>query len=336
MLHNVSFDFCRRITNSVILLFSRNNPGPALVKKLFSRGILPVYKNAGTSKHDLAQWIKLSLCFESSAIKRNNLFLDFVPRYPELYMTGVCAVGFGFYADQIAKYRKYMKHEFLVKAILGIHTFDSYSGSPVLAQYPYKHISTNIIKSAMGKFVGNIEQSYPTTLLEDRKFRLLNGHPEQQVDSFQETVSDDVQVSRLIDDTDNDSSGDEDEMNNSNLPCGDLPVGRHPTLRIKKCYSIELLQVDDAVVQMRIICDGFFSCRAFVRDLGLELGCHASIDQLHLKSLGPFVDEQALHKHELHLEQIVQSITENAEQSQKYFANMKVQYPEAITNYRFI
>lgn len=293
-----------------------------------------MYKSTGTSKHDLALWIKLSLCFESPAIKRNSLFLDFVPRYPELYMTGVCAVGFGFYADQIAKYRKYMKHEFLVTAILGRQTYDSYSGSPVLGQYPYKHISTDILKSAMAKFVGSIEQSYSTTLLEERKFKLLNGHPDQ----LQETVGDSMQVSRSIDDTDDESSDNEDEKkkNNINLPSGDLPAGRHPTLRIKQCHSIELLRVDEAVVQMRIICDGLFSCRAFVRDLGLELGCHSVIDRLHLKSLGPFIDERALHKHELHLEQIVQAMTENAAPCQKYFADMKVQYPEASTSYRFI
>lgn len=294
-----------------------------------------MYKNAGTSKHDLAQWLKLSLCFESPAIKRNSLFIDFVPRYPELYMTGVCAVGFGFYADQIAKYRKYMKHEFLVKAILGRQTYDSYCGpdTPILAEYPYKHISTEILKRAIGKFVGSIEQSYPTTLLEERKLKLRNGQPEEQVDSFQEAVGDIVQVSRPLDDTDDESSGGEDEMKNNN---SNLAVGRHPTLRIKQCHSIELLRMDEAVVEMRILCDGLFSCRAFVRDLGLDLGCHAALTSCHLKSLGPFVDEQALHKHELHLEQIVQAMTENAEECQKYFAEMKAQYPEASTNYRFI
>ena len=328
-----------------------NNAGPAIATKIFQRGTLPVFKAAGTSKHELAQWIKLSLYFECPAIKRGRLFLDFAPFWPEHYMTGILAVGFGLHATLIAKYRRYMKHEFLISAILGRQTYDHYSGSPVLNEYPYRHLSVETIRSALGKFVGSIEQSYPAALLQERQFGQASS-----IDSALQTVGDGVQITHPADDKNSDRGEDNDdddelderndnnnhhEYDNNNLErpaaaAAAAAVGRHPTLRIKQCHSIELLKVDGAVVQMRIISDGLFSCRALVRDLGLELGCHAVIDQLHLKSIGPFGDEEALHKHELHAVQIERALTENAERSQKYFSRMKDQYPDATSTYRFI
>lgn len=211
----------------------------------------------------------------------------------------------------------------MVTAILGRQTADYYNGSPLLEQHEYGHITADEIQSAFGKYIGEKEQSNPPTLIQEQTI----------------PAGENVLISRLGDGLEGNNEDVIEKIPppiNNNSPNGDSAAGKRPLYRIKHCHSIELLQKDDATIRMRVISDGLFNCRAFVRDLGHDLGCFATIEQLHLYSVGPLTDKMALLKHELHLKQIVEALTQHTDSCQKYMAEMRLQYPNAGPNYRFI
>ncbi|KAI2803369.1 TruB pseudouridine (psi) synthase 1 [Blomia tropicalis] len=287
------------------------------MKKLFQRGIFPVFKDNKTSKKQLLQWIRLSLYFEKPEIRPGSLFLQSVPRWFENYETGVIAVGFGLHARSLAAIGRYWKHDWIVNAIIGKQTADFRSESPLIAQYKYEHITSEIVQETLNKYVGQIEQiSLP-------KLALKHKHKADQINLLNNNLSDEHLVSEecfsLIHDSIEDENG-----------------GNHPTIREKNCHSIELLEMDDNKLQIRVQSDGIFSCRALVRDIGIELGCHAVVDSLQLNQVGPFTIDQALPKHELHLEQIEQSIAQHMNKCERYIDEMKQLYPSAKPNLRFI
>ena len=162
----------------------------------------------------------------------------------------------------------------------------------MLAQHEYRHITPDAIRAVLGKFVGAIEQAYPGYLtnlrpLGEQKSGRPNKYENNWPDLDRQTVDETEQISPLNDDICDESEDDERlDMNNNNSADGYSPTGTHPTLRIKQCHSIELLEMDDATIRMRVLCDGLFSCRSLVRDLGHELGCHASLHTLHLRQVG--------------------------------------------------
>lgn len=307
-------------------------------KKPFSRGILSVYKDHAVTRKNLIEWTRLTLYFEDRSLREGTLFVQTIPRYPEWFQTGVVAIGFGLDATRFQALARYWRHEWIVTALLGKQTADFYSKSPLLSEHEYRHITRDMIKSSLDQFVGQVVQhSCPPLLIKedpdqlDRTEQAIKGNTCRTLSAERETVDEGVNgdIGGDRDDERQDERGvaDSEMINNSSL-------GKGPNLRIKQCHSIELLQMAEATVRLRVISDGLFNCRSFVRDLGLHLGCHSVIDQLHLSRLGPLTAEQALAKHELHLGQINECILRNSAACEQYLSELKELYPNASSKHR--
>lgn len=119
-------------------------------------------------------------------------------------------------------------------------------------------------------------------------------------------------------------------INQSNQSFGQQVV------RLKQCFSIDLLEKNDQQIKLRICSDNLFDCRSFIRDLGKEIACESSLESLHLAKLGPIPDSQCLKKHELHYDQLVQSANQITPICLNHLKELRQQYPEAKSNYRYI
>ena len=285
---------------------------------LFKKGIFPVYKEAHVTNAELIKWIKLTLQFENPSNK--SIWFNIYPKYFDWYLTGVRIIGFGLHAQQVFSLGRYMQREWLISALLGRETLDYHSSSPLLAEYEYRHITPERIKEALNKFIGEIQQVSPPSLLENVENKPTQGDDLISMTSFQ---SDDIGCDNRNDD---DERAIAEKWSKQTMY---IDRKREKFIVNKQCHSIDLLELDDALCRFRIISDGFFNCRAFVHDLGIELGCHAVIHQQNLSRLGPFNDKQALHKHELHIKQIIESIEEHRQIADQYIEDLRRQYPWA-------
>lgn len=282
-------------------------------KLLFKSGIIPVYRETGVANCHLDQWIKLSLYFENPGYRGRGLYLQLAPIYTELFETGLVAVGFGVHAHLIRPMVKHFTLEQIVTAYLGRQTVDNYNQSPLIKEHAHRHISRQVLEDGIAKYVGEIEQYYPIKLFNHdyltSKFHKANHYAYQDEENF-EVLEFDCE---------------------SQLPPPiDLYKARPQTkqYRLKKCHSIELLEWRDSFLKLKITSDALFNCRSFIRDLGLDLGCHAAIDTLHTIRVGPLHVDDALRKHQLHYDQIVQSAEKHSKSFEEYLAQLRQQYPE--------
>lgn len=85
-------------------------------------------------------------------------------------------------------------------------------------------------------------------------------------------------------------------------------VKEPPAPRIRDCHSIELITFDPPIIKLKVISDGYFSCRALVHDLGLKLESCAHVTDLHLERMGPISVIDCLQKYEIHLNNIYNAI----------------------------
>ncbi|OTF70022.1 hypothetical protein BLA29_000609 [Euroglyphus maynei] len=269
-----------------------------MAKKIFTRSFIAAYKDRDISRKQLADWIKLSLYFEdpTRTLKPGMIYHETIPKYAELFQTGLCIFAFGFYATQIRAFQKYWLHEWMVTAILGRQTIDHYSRSHLIKCHDISHIATDSIDNSLQKFIGIIEQTGPGYLYQ-------NIQPVDREEGME---------------------NDKESQNRDNTP------------RLKQCYSIELFDRQDREIKLRITSDGLFNCRSFVRDLGFYLNCPSSIDSAHLDKLGPVSSEQSLQKHQLHYEQMVKSAEEITPACIEYLKQLRLQYPDAKDSSRFI
>lgn len=274
-----------------------------VAKKIFTRAFIAAYKDHGISQKELANWIKLSLYFEdpTRTLKQGMIYYQTIPRYTELFQTGLCIFAFGYYTKQVRALQKYWLHEWIVTAILGRQTIDHYSRSPLIKYHDHSYITDDSIDDSLQKFIGVIEQTGPGYLYEEK----------QPVDREEVMESDE-------------------EESISNGQC------RENTPRLKHCYSIEFLNRQDREIKLRITSDGLFNCRSFVRDLGFYLNCPSSIDSAHLEKLGPVKSEQSLQKYQLHYEQMVKLAEEITPACIEYLKQLHRQYPDTKTSSRFI
>ncbi|XP_027199009.2 uncharacterized protein LOC113793216 [Dermatophagoides pteronyssinus] len=140
----------------------------SVAKKIFTRAFIAAYKDRDINHKQLADWIKLSLYFEdpTRTLKPGMLYHQTIPRYTELFQTGLCIFAFGFYVKQVRALQKYWLHEWTVTAILGRQTIDNYSRSILIDCHDVSNIATDLIENSLQKFVGIIEQTGPGHLHE--------------------------------------------------------------------------------------------------------------------------------------------------------------------------
>lgn len=269
-------------------------------KSIFTKSFVAVFKDSGVTSPEINNWIKLSLYFEdpTKTLTRGMLYSQCIPQYSSIFQTGALIFSFGLRTFETRALRKYWKHEWILTAVLGRQTVDHYSSSPLIKYHDHSFIDENLLKKSFTKFIGTIEQTLPGPLFD---------HSNK---SFGQLDNNTINTTNI-------------QSNKSNV-------------RLKQCYSIDLLEKNDRQIKLRILCDGLFDCRAFVRDLSNEIACKSSLESLHLAKLGPIEDRQCLKKHELHYEQLVQSANEVTPICVDYLKKLREQYPEAKSNYRYI
>ena len=106
-----------------------------------------------------------------------------------------------------------------------------------------------------------------------------------------------------------------------------------PTPRIRVCHNIELLSYEPPNLELKILSDGHFSCRAFIHDLGLKLNSCAHITQLHLNRMGVITTQECLKKYELHSKLISEAIDKYSNlcsKDLKKFEDLKTSYRRII------
>ncbi|KAF7490726.1 hypothetical protein SSS_03243 [Sarcoptes scabiei] len=279
-------------------------------KKIFTKAFVAAHKDFGVTIKEIVDWIKLALYFEdpTHSISKGILMCNYAPIYPELFQTGVCLFGFGTNMHRIAALSKHIEHEYIVEGILGQETLDNYSGSSVIKMNDHSHITEDLIVANIKKFIGLIEQKNPVKVAQKTS----------------QSIRKSINVDEIYGSEPSDRSEENSQLNFEGI------------IRTKECYDIELLSLKDRLIKFRIISDGLFSCRAFIRDLGLSLHCPSSLHSLHLNRMGPIRSNQTLLKHELHYNQLVNCADEITQICMDYFAKLREQYPLATNRHRRI
>lgn len=312
----------------------------ATVKKLFSRGILPIYKDRNIAVKDLNKWTKLTIQFEAteSKVKCSSLYIVQCPHYASItHQTGLVVLAFGFHAKLISQFEKFITHDWLVDCVLGMQTVDHWASSPLIARHAYDHIDRNMIEMNLSQFVGNIVQSNAS--IEYQDWLDMKSGRRNQVEDYD---GDDFQINQEANTFNNNKQLTHiNNVNNQQQPEDLSPQKfleqKTPSLeRVRQCHSIEVLALNRDKLRLRVRSDSFFECRALVRDFGSRLGCHAAIERLHLRGIGPLTDEMALARHEIHLEQIIQAVAIYSPDFEEYLLEIRKKHLENAKQFRFI
>lgn len=315
----------------------------ATTKKLFSRGVLPIYKDRNIAVNNLVRWTKLTIHFEDSEskIKRGSLFAARSPRYASTtHQTGLVVIGFGLHSTLFAQFGKYFTNEWLLDCNLGTHTVDHWASSPLIAKHACGHIDRAAIEAKLSKFVGDVTQTnapmdYKSWLDMKHGVRRQAEGEDEEVDArFDDEAGfiDNDDLSTYIDDLNEQQSAESEDLSPQKYLQQQVPSLE----RVRRCHSIEVLGLDHPRLRLRVRSDGIFDCRALVRDFGSSIGCHAALERLHLRAIGPLTDEMALARHELHLNEIIQSMATHTPAFDKYLAELRQQHPEGVKYVRYM
>lgn len=303
--------------------------------RLFKRGVFPAYKDANVSLKQLVQWVRLSICFEqpppanakSKPITPGSLYIATVPLWVDSFYEGVVVLGFGLEAKQLSIFRKYYTHEWLVDVRLGKETVDTYFASPLVAHHKHEHVTKQSIKDLIPQFIGEIEQVSPYYLYQEWKDSNLEKQRNNVFQPDNSFTSDDELDEVMVDQTV------ETDLTPENYVS---KLSRFRNCRVKHVNSIEVSHLIGDRLQFKVISDGLFSCRGFVRDIGQMLNCPSCVERLQLVQCGPYHQDRALAKHELHFNQIVESIQMNTQLGSAYNKQLAVMYPDLKSSFRYI
>ena len=118
---------------------------------LIKSGVVPLYRDVGVHNKHFLRWIKLTLYFENPKI--SNVHLKFSPVFHELFETGLCVAGYGYFSDYVKTFAKLIKFERIITAQLGRQTVDGYNRSPLIKQHDYRHVTQKVLNDKLKKAI---------------------------------------------------------------------------------------------------------------------------------------------------------------------------------------
>lgn len=245
----------------------------------YLHGYLPVYKPKGVCVNNLLETIKLDLYFvlNLNNIKHGTIMVNYV-RCLEPFSDGLVTFAFG---RGLWNKKNFMLANYRYRAVIEfgtarqLHCIDG----QVLAKSSVEHLSFDVIGSKLEDFVGIIQQKRcPFYRLELSK---SDKSPETLQDYYARIPQPDPK------------------------PIKDAQ--KYPYIapdRQLMVDSIKLVSYNAPLAEVDISCDGCFTIRQFVADLGAKLDTHACLVELSRLKEGPMTlnDLRVLQIHDLNLE----------------------------------
>ncbi|XP_054168515.1 tRNA pseudouridine synthase B-like isoform X2 [Oppia nitens] len=197
-----------------------------------------------------------------------GVILDLNPRYMEPFTSGVMCVGLGYWSTRLTQLTKYWPHEWIVSAKLGTETQYYCPDSTIVQKLAFDHINENNLLETLKQFMGTIKQLNPPPIPYSEPLLVGKETNERTINT----------------------------------------VIMKPKTRIKQCFVISLLDFNPPNIKLKVISDGYFSCRQFIHDLGLQLNSCAHLTDLCLNQMGIITVDDCLKKYEIHLKQMEEAI----------------------------
>ncbi|CAG2110804.1 unnamed protein product [Medioppia subpectinata] len=219
-----------------------------------------------------------------------SLILDINPKYTEPFATGVLCIGIGYMSTKLTPLTQFWPHEW----IIGAKGYMSTKLTPLTQFWPHEWI----IGAKLGT---QTKDMCPDS-------QVINHMPFNHIseDQLKEALNQFV--------------GTKEQLNPPFIIKPNILIEKErkaktqrtvedePSPRLRTCHSVEVLSFKPPDLKLRVVSDGFFSCRRLIHDLGVELSSCAHVTDLCLNSMGVINREVCLQKYELHLNQMTEAI----------------------------
>ncbi len=226
-------------------------------------GFLNVNKPAGITSHDvvykLRHWTKIKRIGHAGTLDPDA--------------TGVLPIAIGSACRMISYLAK--DKVYMAEVLLGIKTTtDDLSGTIMVSKELSPLIDRAAIETALQDFVGIIEQKPPLYSAVRHKGKRLHKLARAKQASYLVQRATENPMEQTISQTMDDMLSD-------------------LQMRTVRVESIDILNIDLPVIQLKIVCASGTYIRSIARDLGQALGCGASLKSLRRDKSGPFMLEHA-------------------------------------------